>query len=108
MIINKTPHAINIVDEDGNVIQGFLPVGEPARVKTKITKLPYVIDGIPLVTVEVDQASVVGLPEVAEGVYYIVSQMVYDALSERSDLLVPADLVRDAGGNIIGCRAFTI
>jgi hypothetical protein len=37
--------------------------------------------------------------------YYIVSQLVKSALPSRNDLLVPAEVVRDASGNIIGCRS---
>lgn len=38
--------------------------------------------------------------------YYIVSQLVKNALPHRRDLIVPAEVVRDDTGNIIGCRSF--
>ena len=38
-------------------------------------------------------------------VYYIVSQIVKSALPNRADLLVPAEVVRDNAGNIIGCKS---
>jgi hypothetical protein len=38
--------------------------------------------------------------------YYLVSQLVKSALPSRKDLLVPAEIVRDKDGNIIGCRSF--
>ena len=40
--------------------------------------------------------------------YYIVSQMVKSALPNRKDLLVPADVVRDKQGNILGCKTLGI
>lgn len=38
-------------------------------------------------------------------IYYIVSQLVKSALPDREDLLVPAEVVRDEQGHIIGCRS---
>lgn len=49
-----------------------------------------------------------GLPDEESGVRYIVSRLVKSALPERGDLIVPADLIRDASGQIIGCRAFEV
>ena len=37
--------------------------------------------------------------------FYIVSQLVKSALPNRSDLLVPAEMVRDEKGAILGCRS---
>ena len=37
--------------------------------------------------------------------FYIVSQLVKSALPNRSDLLVPAEMVRDEKGAIIGCKS---
>lgn len=47
----------------------------------------------------------VGLPEPKTDVWLIVSQLVKSALPDRTDLLVPTDIVRDANGSIIGCRS---
>ena len=49
-----------------------------------------------------------GLPDEESGVRFIVSRLVKSALPERRDLIVPADLIRDASGQIIGCRAFEV
>ena len=40
--------------------------------------------------------------------YYIVSQLIKSAFPERNDLLVPAEVVRDSSGNIVGCRSLGI
>ena len=37
--------------------------------------------------------------------YYVVSQLVKSALPNRVDLLVPAEVVRNSDGNVIGCRS---
>lgn len=47
----------------------------------------------------------VGLPEPKLGTCYIVSQLVKNALPERDNLVVPAKVVRNAAGNIIGCKS---
>ena len=36
----------------------------------------------------------------------IVSQLVFDALPSRTDLLVPADVVRGPDGQVRGCKSF--
>ena len=46
-----------------------------------------------------------GLPAYEEGTFYIVSQIVKSALPYRTDLLVPAEMVRDAAGNVVGCKS---
>ena len=46
--------------------------------------------------------------DMLQAVFYIVSQMVKNALPERKDLLVPAEIVRDNDGRIVGCKGFQI
>ena len=46
-----------------------------------------------------------GLPDFKDGVFYVVSQLVKSALPNRKDLLVPAEVVRDEKGQIIGCKS---
>ena len=102
MIINKTPHAITIVNIDGEVLLSIPSDGAPIRLATKtVAKEP--IEGIPTSVTEFGEAT--GLPDFQEGVYYIVSQLIKGAFPERKDLLVPAEMARDANGNIIGCRS---
>src|SRR4030042_444641 len=65
---------------------------------------PVVLDnGISIPTSRTEFGDVVGLSPQADGVYYIVSQLVKSTLPDRTDLLVPAELVRDERGNIVGC-----
>ena len=45
------------------------------------------------------------MPPAKKGVLYIVSSYIRECLPERADLLSPSKLIRDQGGNIIGCGA---
>ncbi len=81
----------------------FAPSGQTTRLAVAtVPQRP--IDGIPTSVTVFGEP--IGLPKQADGTYYIVSQMVKSACPERDDLLVPADVVRDDNGNIIGCRGF--
>ena len=57
------------------------------------------------VTKTVFDTVVTGLPEPQEGVIYLTSTLVAQAVPDRTDVLVPADLRRDEAGRIIGCGA---
>ena len=102
MIINKTPHAVTIVNMNGEIILSIPSDGAPIRLSTKtVPKEP--IEGVPTSSTEFGEAT--GLPDFQEVVYYIVSQLIKGAFPERKDLLVPAEMVRDASGNIVGCKS---
>lgn len=103
-IKNFTPHPVNVCDEAGRVIRVFQPEGI-VRLKA-VTVTAGEIDGIPLTKTEFGQPE--GLPEFQEGTLYVVSQLVKTALPSRSDLIVPAEVVRDEKGNIVGCKSFGI
>lgn len=46
---------------------------------------------------------------VLAGVIYIVSLITLNALKGiRSDLVAPGNLIRDEGGNIVGCDGLTV
>lgn len=57
------------------------------------------------VTKTVFDTVVTNLPEPQEGVTYLTSTLVAQAVPDRTDVLVPADLRRDEAGRIIGCGA---
>ena len=103
--VNMTPHAINLVDNDGNVYRTLEPSGNLIRLKA-VTEQVKEIDGIKLSTTVFGEPE--GLPDYADNTYYIVSQLVKSALPERSDLLVPAEMIRDENGVIIGCKSLGI
>jgi hypothetical protein len=130
MIINNmTPHPIIILNEENKVIARFESVGQ-IRLSAKTVADELIIhhepcrggiddhehsiycgcpgwDGwkIAVPTSRTVFGDPQGLPEFVAGTWYIVSQIVKSALPGRTDLLVPAEVVRDASGNIIGCRS---
>lgn len=104
-IINLTPHPINIVDEEGNVIKVFESAGV-ARATQEDAEIGT-LEGIPIIETEFGEP--IGLPEYSQGTYYIVSAITAKAasLSGRStrDLLLTGKTVRNSDGQIIGCQA---
>lgn len=103
MILNLTPHSVNIVREDDTIFT-IAPSGTVARV-SQMREQIGTIEGIPLNVSKFGE--VVDLPEQQDGVFLIVSRLVISALPDRDDLIVPDDLVRDDQGRIIGCRSFS-
>ncbi len=101
MIVNMTPHPVMVIDQTGDVVRRFETAGQIRLASHAVAGEP--IDGIPTSTTIFGEA--VGLPEATPGIFFIVSQMVKSAYPERTDLLVPAEVVRDRDGNIIGCRS---
>ena len=102
-LINMTPHPITIVDGENNIIKSIPFSGNQIRLKVSTETLPETIFGVPISKTIFGEPE--GLPEYNKETYYIVSQLVKSALPNRTDLLVPAEVVRDNNGNIIGCRS---
>lgn len=100
-----TPHPVHIVDADGQVLVTF-PKGETMIRLAVSTASAGTVAGVALSKTVFGEP--VGLPDFSEGTYYIVSQLVKNALPDRSDLLVPAEVVRDANGNILGCKSLGV
>lgn len=100
MLRNFTPYEVIVVD--GHIAISYESEGI-ARVSAKSVQVGTV-DDIPLIRQEFGEVE--GLPAPKEGTYLIVSRMVASALPERRDLVVPADLVRNGKGEVIGCKAF--
>lgn len=104
-VMNFTPHPINVCDTAGKVIKTFQPEGL-VRLKASTVPAGFDVDGVPVTKTLFGEPE--GLPEQQGGVFLIVSQIVKSALPERTDLLVPAEVVRDEKGNILGCKSFGI
>ena len=104
-IINLTPHPINILNEEGNVIKVF-ESESVARAAQKDVEIGT-LEGIPII--ETTFGELVDLPEYSQGTYYIVSALTAKAasLSGRStrDLFLTGKTVRNSNGQIIGCQA---
>lgn len=118
-IINCTPHAINILHGEAELdprTRSWKIIGEPFSIQTitpsgicprcKQTEVEKsLVNGIPVISVEYGEIE--NLPEPKEDTYLIVSALVASAGKQRgrNDLLIPARLVRDENGRIIGCLA---
>ena len=102
-VLNKTPHSVNIVNEKNQVIKVYERGESLIRLAVKTVKDEPLFDGTPTSRTEFGKPE--GLPDFKEDTFYIVSQLVKNALPDRKDLLVPAEVVRDDEGNIIGCKS---
>ncbi len=104
-LINMTPHPINIIKE-GQPTKTIPISGKLIRLKTSTILTGVEVNGVRLSKTVFGEPE--GLPKEVEGTYIIVSQLVKSALPQRSDLLVPAEVVRDNQGHILGCRSLGI
>ena len=105
-LVNKCPHNIDIVDEDGTLIITLEPKGTPARVSQ--SEIVLDVSGFPCKVTKQVFGQVEGLPEPAPGVAFVVSRLVAAACPERTDLVIPGPLVRDESGNPVGCRGLSV
>lgn len=105
MIINLTPHTVNVV-RNGEPIAEFISNGI-ARA-SQITEKVGSIDGVDLFAIRYGDP--VDLPEPSDDVFLIVSRLTAEAAKAAGrttdDLLLTANPVRDAEGRIIGCEGF--
>lgn len=99
-LINLTQHIINIYLPSGE-IRIVQPSGQVARVST--TEIPLSpLGDIPVAARKKGRAE--GIPDPQEGVAYIVSGMVLEAVPERSDVFAPGALLRGPDGQPVGCQ----
>lgn len=101
-MINLTPHAINFLDKNNNLV-ACIPSSGIARAAQK--RVPIgTVNGITVNKTE--YGAVEGLPDPEYGTIYIVSVLTTQAAPpDRNDLYIVDDTVRDDQGRIIGCRA---
>ena len=103
LLKNYTPHNVVVINEATKIV---IPSDGIARVTETKTITPSIdVDGVIIETFISSFGEVENLPPQEEGVMVIVSAMVASAAKNRDDLLVPGELVRDAAGNIVGCRS---
>lgn len=102
--INLTPHQISIVRDDESVLI-VPPSGTVCRVTTTRTPVDT-IDGVVIYRTAFGKIDYI--PPKIDGTMYIVSALVKAALPSRYDIVSPGDLVRDDGGNVIGCKGLTL
>ena len=97
-----TPHDVHIVNNLGTVTHTFPKSGNTIRLKSETVQVDF-IGEIPISQTVFGTPT--GLPDFQEGTFYIVSQLVKSALPDRKDLLVPAEVLRDSNGVILGCQS---
>ena len=103
-LINLTPHEINIITPEGEM--KIPPSGVIARVGVIRERIGEVfIDGKFIPVYKNKFGSVENLPDPKPDTLYVVSSIVAQAVSNRKDVVVPDDSVRDEQGSIIGVRA---
>lgn len=104
-LLNYTPHPIHIVDGEGNVLKTIESSGL-VRLKPFTVDAGFTVEDVKITKTHFGEVQ--GLPPYEFGVFYIVSQLVKTALPQREDLLVPAEVLRDTNGNIVGCMSLGI
>lgn len=102
-IINKTPHPLTLVTENGNItIEPTLP---PVRVTESVHTIgTLTMNGVPVPVTRKSYGEVENLPDPADNTVYVVSALVAARVPERLDVLITSSPVRDESGRIIGCR----
>jgi hypothetical protein len=96
---NLTPHTINILNEEKQLIKTIEPNGLARCQVSKEQVSSY--DNIPFY--QTTFGEVEGLPVKEDNVINIVSLVVRQACPTRADLYSPGELVRDDSGQPIGC-----
>ncbi len=102
VFINKTPHDVNVIGEDGKVIITFPKSDNPFRLSEETISLGK-IGNIPITETRI--TGNLGLPAPKTGIFYIVSRAVQEEFPNRIDLFIPNETVRDEKGVIIGCKS---
>jgi hypothetical protein len=113
-LVNLTPHDINVVNENGEVLLTVHPSGTVARCSEQVKKLgdTAIDDGkgsfVTMPLIHKTLGKVTDLPEPQEGTLYITSLAVAKAVPERYDVVVPGEAYRDKSGRIVGTIALAV
>ena len=107
-LVNKTPHQVTLVLEDGGkiVLDPVMPI--PRVSSHNVVTATYAItddNGVEhTITREAPVfGEVVDLPEPQEGTIYVVSMLVAARAKGRTDLVSPGRQLRNEAGQVIGC-----
>ena len=106
-IVNLTPHDINFIGENDEVVLTVPSSGVARASSTRYQTGTVTPEGTDLVISlnRTEFGKVENLPDPQEDTIYIVSALTAQAVPERYDLFITDDAVRDENGRIIGCRA---
>lgn len=106
-LINCTPHPVNILDENEGTVKIYAASGILPRCSVETTIVGCIdVDGSSVNITDTTFGDVENLPLEEEGTLLIVSRLVLSACPDRSDLIVPNDVVRNEKGHVVGCRSF--
>ena len=100
-IVNLTPHDINFVDNDGNVVRTINRSGDVARVSSHSVIVDNV-DGIDVCSTSF--GDIQGIPDAQDNTIFIVSRICKSAVPDRDDVLCPGDAFRNDAGQVVGCK----
>ena len=106
-IVNLTPHALNIRQNNG-LLLSVEPSGIVARCQTTKRVVDWLTDDlhpddVPHIQVrKTEYGAVEGIPAEESGTIYVTSMLAAQA-ARRGDVLFPGEAIRDANGNIVGC-----
>lgn len=103
-VVNLTPHAVNLCDEDGNIFATYPASGTVARCEKSQVQVGT-LNGTPIFSVKMGE--VYDLPEPRDNTVFIVSRITADAVPERTDVFCTNGLVRDDDGQPVGCTSFS-
>lgn len=107
-LVNLTNHDVTVLDDNNDEIIDIPPSGDVARCKTDTkykTSITYQASKLPLTKTRMNE--VLNLPEPEDGKIYIVSLIVAAVASDRDDLVIPDELVKNDDGYVIGCRSLS-
>lgn len=108
-IVNLTPHNIDILSQSENVIKVLPPCSNPPRVEEHSRQVNSVsVDDKTIPIKVVSYTHKVDLPEEKPETYYVVSRLIAETRPERTDLLVPYDIVHTPDHSIKGCQSFSL
>lgn len=111
-LVNLTPHMVNVRVEGGHGLGGWeldIPAsGQVARCEeTRETiKSESVYTDLPVSRIA--YGTVTGLPEPEESVVYVVSALVAQQVTHRTDVVIPGPAIRDNSGRIVGCEGLCV
>jgi len=106
-IINLTPHPVNI-QTDSSIIE-IPPSGKVERCVESITEIePIEHNGIRIRAQVKAFGKVENLPEAENGVIYVVSLPVAQAVKNRPDVFTIGDAIRNEKGQVIGAKTLAI
>jgi len=106
IIFNATPHDVLFIDGTNRITFNKSDILPRLKQENEDAQ-PLSYNGFSIPIKKTTLREIENLPEETEGIFYIVSLIVLEAGKKlgRKDLIAP-DPIRDANGNIIGCKGF--